>query len=323
MTITFSLVGLAVLFYLLGKSADLIVLRVKDVAEQIGIKVFFMGIILGLLTSLPEFSIGVSSLAEDIPEISFGNLLGGIMVLFGVVLGLGAILNRKIVTDGKPTDITLASLYILLPPLIALDGTIGFFEGLLLVLAYFFLVYHLYTVNKLRHKRLPAPSAPVKKMKKKKKMAGTHELFKKMFVILIGLTLILVLSNAIVKITHGILEKLGLAPFVVGLLVFALGTNLPEIIVAVRSWRNHIKELSLANIIGSAIANAFIVGLLATTKTIPATINVSYITLIFFMLAILGITIRFYQSEKSFSRKEGVLLVFTYGAFLLTQIALL
>ena len=79
--------ALVILFYLLGKSADLMVLNVRRLGEALGVKIFAFGIVLGFLTSFPEIAVGVNSLLLDIRSLSLGNLFGGILVTFGLILG--------------------------------------------------------------------------------------------------------------------------------------------------------------------------------------------------------------------------------------------
>src|SRR3989338_1989775 len=95
------IIALILLFYLLGRAADLTIHHIRLVAERLGIKIFFLGVLLGLFTSLPEIAISINSAIDDVMPIAVGNLLGGIVVLFSLILGLSALLNRKIVATEK------------------------------------------------------------------------------------------------------------------------------------------------------------------------------------------------------------------------------
>jgi cation:H+ antiporter len=301
------LVALFVLFYVLGKAADSVVLRLRVIAERIGIGVFFLGIILGLLTSLPELTVGLTALANGVPDLSVGNLWGGVIVLFGLILGGSLVLNRKQAIDGKASSILPLLAYSFLPLLLSLDGSLSFGEGFVLVVGYLFLVWYLYTKHRQgeRTARLPVRSREV-----------AHQLVSA----LAWLAVVVVSAGLIVRLARLLLEALGVSPLVIGLLVFSLGTNLPELIVTIRSWVRHIRELSYATLVGSAIANAFIIGLFALIRPIPITLDpFFYVT--FAAMALLFVALfYFYEHKRTLTENEGFVLITIYLCFVAAQL---
>ncbi len=306
MLIAFSILGLIVLFYLLGLSADFVITNVRSLGRKLGIPVFALGLMLGILTSLPEFGIGVNSLIQDRPSISVGNLLGGTLVLFGVVLGIGIILNREIKTDGKAETLWPVFAYLLLPLLFGLSGSLNSFAGFALLLLYPGVMLYLY----LTHEH-----------KKEKLVNGTprRSVMKELAFTLCGLIGVVVFSNLIVRLTLPILEFFDVPGFVVGLIVYSLGTNLPELIVSIRAWRRNVRELSFSNILGSAVTNPGLLGAFAMIRPLPISVDLSYILLIGATLALLGLLLHFYQTGKKLTRKEGILLIAAYIIFMLLE----
>lgn len=299
------IISLAVLFYFLGKSADLVILNIRKIGEGLGIKIFFLGLILGFFTSLPEFAIGVNALVNEVAEISLGNLLGGIIVLFGLILGASLILNRKIATSGETLKFLPLLFFFFLPLLFGLDQQIDLMEGAILILLYFILLFHQYLehVNKIIGNDTPRDT-----------------ILKKLFYAAIGLALIVVISNLIIRFTLILLSELDISHFVIGLVIFALGTNLPEIVVTLRSWQRRVTELSISNLIGSAMANTFIIGIFAFIKPFEIETDLSYYLLILFTAALLAALAVFHKTGRLFSRTEGFFMVSIYFLFLLTQI---
>ena len=304
-------VSLAILFYFLGKSADLIVLNIRKIGERLGIKIFFLGLILGFLTSLPEFSVGVNAITQNLPEIPMGNLLGGIIVLFGLILGASLVLNRRITTDGKISSFLPILIYIALPFAFGLDNKISSFEGFVIILAYFLIIFRLYLQNKNNNGN------------NEKIQIAKKEFFKKLSTVLLGFVLLIVISNLIIQLTIALLNNLGIPILAAGILIFSLGTNLPEIIVTFRSWRRHIKELSISTLIGSALANPAIIGIFSLIKPINFTADLSYYLLMAFTLLLLVFLLRFYETNKALTKREGFFLISIYLAFLLTQVLFL
>jgi len=303
----FLILLLFLLFYLLGKSADFLVLQIRFFGERFGIPLSFLGIILGLLTSIPELSIGVNALVENAVAISIGNLFGGVIVLFGLIYGGGIILNRKTKTDGRLWHIIPFFLYILLALIFGLTGVINEIEGSILIIGYFVIIFFLYIKGEKKqsihhHKKTPIPFA------------------KSIFITLFGVAGIIIISKIIILLSLELIKELHLPEFLVGLLIFSIGTNLPEIIVTFRSWRRHIKELSVANIYGSAIANIFAVGLLAFLHPIYINVGASYYIIMASFLVLFISTMFFYKSEKKITQKEGVVLVSIYVLSILSEL---
>lgn len=300
------LLALVVLFWLLGKSADLVITNVKRLGEALGVKIFSLGIALGFLTSLPELSVGINSLLLDVRSLSLGNLLGGILVIFGLVLGASAVLNRSIATGAKAGSFLPVVIFIMAPLLLGLDGNLSRVDGIALFVGYgLVLWYLLYRGSK-------------EKFERRDSIRGIAE---KVLFIVVGVALVLVISNFIIQVTLLLTKDLNISPFAIGVVLFSIGTNLPEIIVAIRSWRRNVEELSLSNLVGSAIANPAIVGIFALVKPYAVQVNSSYYLLLIFTLVLLAVLNRFYETDKKITRLEGVALIALYAVFIALQAA--
>lgn len=262
MPVYFSILSLIALFGVLGFSANIVVENIKKIAIHLGIPMFVLGIVLGILTSFPEFSIAITASANNIQAISIGNLFGGIIVIFCLVLGLGMILNRKIKTDGDIMTPLPGFIVMLLPIILGLDGVLNFFDGVLICIGYVAFLVHLYVKNHHIH------DIHATIIKKKFAIA---EIF-----LAIGGTLgIVISSNLIIHLTTELLGQSNISPFIIGLLVFSIGTNLPELTVIITSWKKKLPDISFSHMLGSAIVNSVILGVMAITHPIFLTINFS------------------------------------------------
>jgi len=301
---------LVVSFYFLGKAADLIILNIREIGEKLGIKVFFLGIILGFFTSFPELFLGINAVINDIQEISIGNLFGGVVVLFGLILGVSLILSREVKNNGDITNYIIVSIYVFFPLLMGLDGKLGFIDGIIIILVYIFLLYIFY----IRQKSIYPIEIDI---------INKNEILKKCFLVILGLILLLIISNLIIKISIFLLSGLQVSVFIIGLVLFSLGTNLPELIVTVRSYQKKVYELSISNLVGSSLSNVMIIGIFSFIKPIYLEINFSYYLLMFFIATLFISFLFFYKTDKLLSRNEGYVLVTIYLLFLVTQINLL
>lgn len=301
------LIVLFLLFLVLGLVADRVVFYTKILGYKLDIKLFFLGLILGVFTNLPELFVALSSVIEEVPEISLGNLFGGLIVLFGLILGVSIILNKKIETDGKVKIFLPIVLYIFLPLVLAWDGGLGFIDGIILIIAYFSLVIYLYYKNHIIN------NIGVDVHEKK-------DILRYIFYVVIGIVGLLLVSNFIIKITTSILDQFQVSGFMIGLLVFSIGTNLPEISISFQSWRKSSGDLSLSSLIGAAMANRLVVGILATMNFVPISLKENYYFLTIVTALILIFLFIFYRTGKQLSRKEGVFLVLMYLFFLVGEI---
>lgn len=308
MTIIY-VISLVLLFFLLGKTAEILVKSVKILSNDWGVPLIFSGFILGFFTSMPEFFIGIISSLRNINEISYGNLLGGIIVLFGLVSGLSIILNKeiKITHNYNWKKFLLIIIFLHLPILAAFIGfgKISALEGFLIVLAFLVLLIFLFKGEKI-------------KSTFRIKFFRHHGRI--IFKIILSLTVVIVLSRFIVDLAIKIIEHYNWPVFLTGLIIFSIGTNLPEIIVTIDSWRQKVKELSLGNIIGSAVANSLIIGLISFLNPIFVQINLSFIifTIFFSVICILYAVLAL--TDKKFNLREGLALLSVYIIFIITQI---
>lgn len=301
------LISLLTLFYLLGKAADLAIYNVRIIGERLGIKIFFLGVLLGFFTSLPELAVGVNAIINNIPTIAVGNLLGGIVVLFGFILGISIILNRTIIAKEKPTNFLFIFIYFILPLLFGINGNLSSIEGIILIILYLFLLYYLYWQQEHHH------------FFSDRFIIHKDKIIKNIFLVILGLALVVVISNIVIRFTSTLLNYWAIPPFVIGLILFSLGTNLPEIIVTLRSWQRNIKDLSLSNLIGSGMANILILGFLVFLRPISIKIGMPFYSLMFFMILLFTAVLIFYKTDKRLTRPEGIVLVIIYLFFIISQ----
>lgn len=297
---------LVFLFIILAFSADVAVKHIKFIAGVLGIRLFAFGILLGIITSLPELSVGINSQIDHVASLAVGNLLGGIMVIFGLILGGSLLLNREIKTDGAYSTLIPETILIFLPLLLGFDGSFGLFDGILMILSYLSLVFYLYKKN--QHFSISIPQ-----------ITERDKITKSFLLSFLSVVSVLMTSHFIVEKTLNILQNFNISGLVVGILVFAIGTNLPEITIALTSWRKKAGELSLNHLISSAFTNTFILGILSFINKINFELDLNYFLLVIFMSIILTLFVIFYHSDKQLDRKEGFVLFMLYIIFLISS----
>ena len=130
--------------------AGLIVSATSKFSKKLKLSPFaFSFVFLGILTSTPEFSVGLQAVANHDPEIFVGNLLGGIVVLFLVVIPLLAIVGNGISLKHElDNKMLLATMGVIIAPSIfILDKKVTNPEGVILIALYLILVFFIQKRN--------------------------------------------------------------------------------------------------------------------------------------------------------------------------------
>jgi cation:H+ antiporter len=292
-------------------ASGIIVSSVDRLAHKINLSSFTASFfILGLLTSIPEFSVGINSVVNKEPQIFVGNLIGASIVLFIFVIPLLAIFgNGVIITHQlKDKDLVFALFVISTPVFLIADNLITRTEAVLLILVYGLLVYFME-----RSKGL------MKRIRDEFVHHKTHFLYD-IFSIVLGVTVIFLSSKFIVTQSISYSLMLHLPTFVIGIIFLSLGTNLPELSIAFRAAFQDKKDIALGNYVGSAATNTVIFGFLTLFNFARINLNIYSFKTMVFMLVGLGLFYFFSKSKNAISRKEGLLLFLVYMIFILSEL---
>lgn len=307
MPILFDTLKLLLLFIALGWSADFAVKNIKYLAVVLKIRLFAFGILLGLITSLPELSLGINATIDRAIALSVGNLFGGILVMLGLILGTSLIFNRKVATDGRLATLVPTVLIIFSPILFGVDGKFGLLDGLAMTGLYIGLIYYLYRLNHFSNN-------------KHIEITDGNRVGKSIILAIAGIIGVIVASHWIVGITLDLLKYIQVSQLVIGLVVFSIGTNLPEISIAITSWRKKSSELSLSHLLSSSFTNVLIFGILAIIRPIVFDTNSAFWIVAFFLVIILVLFTYFYHSDKKMDWREGIILLVGYILFIAVNI---
>ena len=126
-------------------------------------------------------------------------------------------------------------------------------------------------------------------------------------------------AELLVKGSSTIAIGLGVRPLVVGLTIVAMGTSAPELAVSLLAALTHTKDLSLANIIGSNIANiGLVIGVSAMIR--PLTIEKSILRSEMPILLIGTLAFSLLSWDGVLSAIDGAILLAGFVAFLVFMV---
>jgi cation:H+ antiporter len=300
--------------FVLGKSADVLEEKFIHIAKLWKISEFFVGfLILGFATSLPEFSVLLNSLFLQTPTLSLGNLSGGILVIFGLLLPLRAVIGHGLPFKGRfgVRELLFTLIYISLPfLLIALIGP-NQTTGVLLVSTYPLLVY----LASRRHRQTSQPT------EEPRESATTKVPWPKTLVaILTALFFLLTAADLTVSSARQITQELAIPSFLFGLTFLALGTNLPELSLLLTSLHSPARsKVAVGDLLGSAAVNTLFIGVLLSFSPLVNFSPTTFYLTGAMALGLLSLFFLFAWRHHEITPREGVLLLLAYLIFVMSE----
>ncbi|MBI4217362.1 MAG: hypothetical protein HY603_00965, partial [Parcubacteria group bacterium] len=135
----FLLLGSGVLLFL---AANRIVKNIIFIARYLRWREFVIAFfVMAIASSIPNMFVGISSALHDIPELSFGDVMGNSVIDLTLVAALTGLLGKNLSTLSNLIQISsLITIAIaVLPIVLVMDGSLGRGDGFLLILT--FLLY--------------------------------------------------------------------------------------------------------------------------------------------------------------------------------------
>jgi cation:H+ antiporter len=131
----------------------------------------------------------------------------------------------------------------------------------------------------------------------------------------LGLVLLALGGDSIVKGASGLAQRFGASPFVAGLLLIAFGTSLPELAVNARAVWVGAQELALGNAVGSNIVNlGLTLGMAALVA--PVVIRMRVLSSLLVLLGLASLALIVFGLDGVVSRVEGLVLLLGFVAVL-------
>lgn len=300
---------LIILGIILAVSANAVVKGMAYFSKRLHVQSFLLGfLILGFATTIPEMFVAYQAVQDGIPQLSVGNLLGGSILLLSFIMGGSALFLKRVILDHGMTsrDIGLSTLVIAMPVFALWDGQLTRFEGLILISAY---VLHIFFINHEQH-FIDRVEQHTKNLK--------HPIHAIALLIggLIGLAFS---SRFIVTIGEGLAQQFNVTPFIIGLFLITIGTNLPELTLALEAVIKKKRDVAFGDVLGSAVINTPLLGIIC----IVAPFSVPDHTRMRATLILLAGTALYFwwaaSSKRDITRREGIVLLVMYIVFVVFE----
>lgn len=298
--------------YLLVRSATLLVNSITIISRYFKLSEFTTAFILmGIITSIPEIAVSISSAIAGKPELAFGTAIGSNLTDLTLIVSLSVLLAGGITVRSiiAREDVLHMALYAGLPIIMILDGEISRVDGVILLIFYLLYLYRLISqqthfVDHTNH--VDRPTA--------KKQAVTFALA--------TLTLF-ASSQLIVYSSSQIADTISIPLVLVGLVVVSIGTSLPELTYELRSVSLHHNQQVIGDILGSVVANSTVVIALAAIITPIEIHHLSEVLLsIILLVFVVFLFIIDIFNDQKLNIKEALVLLGIYLFFLISEFGL-
>lgn len=295
----------------------------EKIAKLLSIREFVLAfMLLAISTSLPELFVAVSSSFQKNSALILGTVIGSNIANIALVVGISALLARglkiniaEVRKDSRYMIITAAA-----PIILILDGRLSRLDGVLLIAIFIFYMARIYS------QRTQHPDPKEKKTKQsslesaEEFAVNVHDTVRQFGLLFVSFVALFISANFVVKYALLMAEELNMPTFIVGVVIVAFGTSLPELALSARAALKNKVSTVIGTNIGSVVANSTLVlGIAAIIFPIGVG-GAMTLASAFYMLLTLGIFVFLLERDNVISIKEGLTLVSIYVIFLMFTI---
>ena len=239
------------LILLIG-GADKLLDATEDLAKKLGTSEFIIGLtVVALGTSLPEIFVGIQSVSKETENLAMGAIVGSnisnIALIFGVACIGREIYPRKNITS-KRQYIPLIASAILLGLFLYSGNAIKPLEALIILLVLPIFLYVIYSDKSI--------GVDIQDDSNESKQ---NNVVWSLLILVVSLIALYFGSEGVVLAGKGMGEVFGISQIVVGLMVVAVGTSLPELAVTIGAIMKKRTDVVVGNVIGSNVLNIVLV----------------------------------------------------------------
>ena len=287
-----------------------------SLAKKLRISSMIIGLtVVAYGTSTPELAASLLAAFNSHTELILGNIIGSNISNVGMVIGISAIfapllISKITVSRWIPIMIGVSLLVVAM----SYDGEISQVDGLILIAA--LIGFTAYTIKTVKKQKIQQNETV-----ENEALEGEYFLSKykietypqSIGLIVAGVIVLFIGGHLTVDGAVNIAETLGLSQLVIGVVIVAIGTSLPELITSIIAIAKKQTDIGVGNIVGSNIYNILLIlGVSSAIVGIPVVPDVfsNYYIMIAFSLVL------FIGFRKYIPRVVGVGLAIAFVVYL-------
>ncbi len=300
-------VGLILLYY----GGDFLVTGSLHLSRALKISPFIIGAtVIGFGTSTPELAVSVMASLQDFGDLALGNIIGSNIANIGLVLGITALIvpltieKQRFIDESPP--LIISSLIIVV---FSWNNYLGMVEGFIMI---GLLVVYLWRALRTKENTDHLIETPLDENHLFSNYTGTKF---QVFWVILGIAMLIVGANWIVKGSTGIARELGISEWFIGVSIVALGTSLPELTSSLIAAKRGHGEMAIGNVFGSNIFNILMV--IGTSSLIkPLSIREEIYTDLIYATTLTCLLILLIRMGYVINKRDGLILSACYGSYI-------
>ena len=300
-------VGLILLYY----GGDFLVTGSVHLSRALKLSPFIIGAtVIGFGTSTPELAVSVMASLQDFGDLALGNIIGSNIANIGLVLGITALIvpltieKQRFIDESPP--LIISSLIIVV---FSWNNYLGMVEGFIMVSL---LVIYLWRALRTKENIDPLIETPLDENHLFSNYTGTKF---QVFLVILGITMLIIGANWIVKGSTGIARELGISEWFIGVSIVALGTSLPELTSSLIAAKRGHGEMAIGNVFGSNIFNILMV-IGASSLIKPLSIREEIYTDLIYATTLTSLMILLIRMGYVINKRDGLILSACYGSYI-------
>lgn len=318
---TIALLLLGILLLLAGGTG--LVSGATRLADRWGISPALVGLtVVAFGTSAPELVVNVIGALEDQTSLAFGNVAGSNLANLGLVLGVAALitpmnLQGQLIRRELALLMLVTSMLAVMVIDVALaegEARISRSDGLILLLMFSTVIY--LSIGDLLRSRQDPMVLRAEELEVAMAPADTTGTGRDWMLVLTGVFGLVVGGQLTITYGAALAGMLGMPPVIIGLLVVALGTSMPELVTSIIAAMRREADLCVGNVIGSNLFNIlFVLPISALVRPLPIPAG-GLVDVLFSLLLAVAIVIVFLTGRARMSRTTGLVFVLVYLAYM-------
>lgn len=305
--------------FVLVKATDLTISVLNRLSRTLKIGAFAItAFLLALATSLPELLVSTAAALEGNPNLALGIIVGSNIADLSLVIGGAAIVGGTIPVVGRflKRDLFYTFLAGALPLLLLLDKRLGMGDGVVLLM-----VYGAYNYTVLREQPKVTEVKQESVAKRILQRLYTPQSEKQLAWLVLGIAALIFSADMVVKSATAVATSLHLPPLLIGLILVAMGTSLPELSFEIRAIEQRKVAMVFGNLLGSVVANStLILGITGMIRPIQLDGGLqSYLLATLAFLVIFNLFWLFVRTKKKLEWWEGAILILIYLIFVVVE----
>lgn len=294
----------------------------SGLAEGYGVPPLVVGMtVVAFGTSAPELVVNVVGALKGETALAFGNIMGSNLANLGLVLGTAAMitpmaLEGKIIRRELPLLLLATTVLLIMTLDLPLRGRAPVLDrsDAIIMLLLFGIFIYITVLDFLRQRQDPL-IATIDHIP----FASHLEKKANWLLVVMGIAGLTIGAKLTIDNGSDLAASMGVSPVIVGMLVVAIGTSLPELVTSIFAAFKGDADLCVGNVIGSNIFNAMFVlpiSAMINPLAVPEGGSLDIFVTLVFSIALIPV---FIVVGKMMNRTMGAVFLFAYAGYMLSR----